>query len=192
MTLILKRLWLVITPLTLAACYEASYKTLSTTAASTTAIERSISGANDSGLRNDSNAYFSDGSGVYSDQRQINMTNQYSNAGDLSSLVGGLHNRLITSTPEDIGGWVLLAKTYQMLQQPSKAIDALHQGLKSNPGNPKLTQSLQQFYSAQAAADPSQRVPATALAQAMRQPRSGLLSPEFERLLQKSLHRSEP
>jgi len=66
-------------------------------------------------------------------------------AGDLSTLVVNLHHRLKQSTPDDVGGWVLLSQTYKALNQSSKAIDALHQGLKANPSNPRLMAALERI-----------------------------------------------
>ena len=97
-------------------------------------------------------------------------------AGDLSTLVVSLHHRLKQSTPDDIGGWVLLSQTYKALNQPSKAIDALHQGLKANPSNGRLIAALERISGA------TQGLPAV-----KRPQHSPMLSPGLNSLLQKRI-----
>lgn len=100
-------------------------------------------------------------------------------AGDLSTLVVSLHQRLNQSTPNDIGGWVLLSQTYKALNQSGKAMDALHQGLKNNPKHPRLLAVLERM----ANAGPGMPAP-------KRRQNSPLLSPGLKQLMHQTVNRA--
>ncbi len=55
----------------------------------------------------------------------------------LEAAVGRLNTRL-AENPDDLEGWILLARTYQALGHPQKALQAYAKALKHNPEHPEL------------------------------------------------------
>ncbi len=59
------------------------------------------------------------------------------NLPDVSTMVGKLEARL-KADPTDIDGWLLLSRSYAVMQQPDKARDALARAAALNPDNPDM------------------------------------------------------
>jgi cytochrome c-type biogenesis protein CcmH len=78
----------------------------------------------------------------------------------IESMVAQLAARLQTS-PDDVEGWMRLGRSYAVLDQPDKAVDAFEHAVKLKPDDPSI--KLQEFQTLIAKLQPSDPLPPRAL-----------------------------
>ena len=78
----------------------------------------------------------------------------------IESMVAQLAARLQTS-PDDVEGWMRLGRSYAVLGQPDKAVDAFEHAVKLKPDDPSI--KLQEFQTLIAKLQPSDPLPPRAL-----------------------------